>query len=425
MAREPGFKKTLDLPGLTAFYVSSIVGAGILFIPQIAARIAGPSAVVAWLVLIGASSLFAVLFARMAVEYPHPAGLSGMIEVVFGKQFSRAAALLTGLTHVIGNPLMAFASAEYILSVTGMAGEVRPGLVAFFMMILSIGFNLVGLKLGGKVQSVVLTVMIGMITVVVLASIPHWKSGNLVPFFPKGQDGMLSAIAVAFYSFLGWENVYSVSREVKSPETTFPRAIRRALVIVGALYVGLALALAMAVPYQTVAAGGQTVLGSIASLAFPPMVVKAINLVAVVIIFLATNSWVLGASRVVVSVAHEGFLPAPAARLSRQGTPVAALCVLLGVYTPLIIVYDRSPDLIAGAIKLCNANFVVMYLLAFAAALRTFRQTNVRRQIALAIVLSLAAAFCIGPAMLLGAGLFGLGLLLAKVIAAPQLKETL
>ena len=36
---------------LLAFYISSVVGAGVLIIPGIAAQIAGPASIVAWVLL--------------------------------------------------------------------------------------------------------------------------------------------------------------------------------------------------------------------------------------------------------------------------------------------------------------------------------------------------------------------------------------
>ena len=64
--------------GLVVFYVTSIVGAGILIVPGIAARKAGPASLVAWTVLGLASFPIAMMFAEMSARRPDCGGDRGV-----------------------------------------------------------------------------------------------------------------------------------------------------------------------------------------------------------------------------------------------------------------------------------------------------------------------------------------------------------
>ena len=46
-----GLRKAITLRHAVALYVSSVLGSGILILPGLAAKIAGPSSLIAWLLL--------------------------------------------------------------------------------------------------------------------------------------------------------------------------------------------------------------------------------------------------------------------------------------------------------------------------------------------------------------------------------------
>jgi amino acid transporter len=52
--------------------------------------------------------------------------------------------------------------------------------------------------------------------------------------------GILSASLIAFYAFIGFEDMVNIAEEVKKPQTAFPRAIVAAMIVVTILYVAVA-----------------------------------------------------------------------------------------------------------------------------------------------------------------------------------------
>lgn len=53
----------------SALYIGALLGPGLLLLPGLAASQAGPASIVAWAVLLGASALFAVVFAALGVRH--------------------------------------------------------------------------------------------------------------------------------------------------------------------------------------------------------------------------------------------------------------------------------------------------------------------------------------------------------------------
>ncbi len=70
---EPGggrFRKKIGLRHAVAMYGSSVLGSGLLILPGLAARIAGPASILAWVLLSLSSYPFAYIFASLSSRRP-------------------------------------------------------------------------------------------------------------------------------------------------------------------------------------------------------------------------------------------------------------------------------------------------------------------------------------------------------------------
>src|ERR1700733_13298543 len=75
-----------------ALYVGAIIGPGVLLIPSLAAKAAGPASVLAWAALLSLSVPLAVTFATLGVRHPVPGGVTAYVREGFGED----AAAVTG-----------------------------------------------------------------------------------------------------------------------------------------------------------------------------------------------------------------------------------------------------------------------------------------------------------------------------------------
>lgn len=101
------------------------------------------------------------------------------------------------------------------------------------------------------------------------------------------------------------------------------------------------------------------------------------NIFAVLLIVLSTNAWVLGASRLLFSLAKQGVLPRVFSRVSDdKAVPYAALLALTagyGIIAILLLIFNwREQQLIIFV----NANFFIIYFLAFAGGMKLFPEAS-------------------------------------------------
>lgn len=377
-------QKHIGTKELLAYYISSVVGAGVLIIPGVAAQIAGPASLLAWVLLAIISAPVAITFAKMAIHVPDSGGVPSFVEQTFDPILGKSMAILLTLTMIIGNPVMGLASAFYLRDLLGYEENFIPW-IGYGFMLLSITFNLVGIRFGSKIQSYALYILIIGLIVIILLALPKTDLKNMTPFFPQGFSSVGAAMVICFFSFLGWENVSSISEEVIEPEHTFRKAIPWAILCVGGLYVLIAWVYLAVVP-ETLRLNNPTVIAPILQTVFGKNIAMIGSLVAVILLVLATNSWVLGASRQVYSLARNKVLPMPLSKLSnRSGVPVRALLFLAFGYGLITLLISNTGWSEEWLIRLANANFMLIYLGAFIAGLNTFTSKRMKACIWLAI----------------------------------------
>jgi APA family basic amino acid/polyamine antiporter len=68
-------------------------------------------------------------------------------------------------------------------------------------------------------------IKIGVVLLFILVGARHVEPANWQPFMPFGYHGMLSASALVFFAFIGFDAVTSAAEEVKRPERDLPIGI--------------------------------------------------------------------------------------------------------------------------------------------------------------------------------------------------------
>ncbi|WP_158841572.1 APC family permease [Saccharothrix deserti] len=351
-------------------YIASVIGVGVLIIPGHAAAEAGPLSLLAWLMLIAYSYPFALIFARLSILYPTSRGITQFIEIAFGKTFARWIQAFLLLTLLVANPVLGLAGARYLLNIwDANPSNLQIVGVGSLFVIGSILFNLLGVKLSTRVQATVLGVLIFFLVVVIAVSMPHAKAENLDPVAPNGWLSLGTALIICFYGFVGWENAAPVAEEVVEPAKTYPKAIFWAVVSVGTLYFAMAVAVVLVLPRE--AAGGKqiTAFATLLQVATGREISQIGNVVALILLILAMNAWVLGTSRVIYSSARDGLLPAGLAKIARRGSvPYGALLFLIpgyGVPVGLLALSGADETMLITA---SSAAFLLIFLTTFFAA---------------------------------------------------------
>jgi len=340
---QPALKRSLSLP-LTTFYgLGNILGAGIYVLIGKVVGHAGLFAPVSFLVASLLACLTAFTYAELAARFPLSAGEAVYIQEGLGVQ---AISALVGLLIILAGVV----SAATILR--GFTGYLQvfldvPNSVAILVMVLLLG----GLAAWGITQSVtvaalITVVEIGGLLLVIRVAAPGLADVSVaaVDFLPlagiEAWHGIFVGGFLAFYAFIGFEDMVNVAEEVKQPQRNLPRAILLALAVSVLLYFMVAVVAVASVPAGLLAQAE-------APLAFlyqqvtgrEPVTITLISMFAVINGALIQ---IIMAARVGYGMARKHWLPAVFARVHAvTRTPVIAtvtvslLVLLLALWLPI------------------------------------------------------------------------------------------
>jgi amino acid transporter len=161
---------------------------------------------------------------------------------------------------------------------------------------------------------------------------------------------------LAFFAFIGFEDMYNVAEEVREPERNVPLGLILAMAMAATLYVAVAVTAVSVVPWQELAEapGPITEVVTRAAPAIPPFVFTLITLFAVANTALVNY---ITSSRLIYGMARQGLLPAALGKVHEgRRTPHFAIAVLFIVLAPLALL---------GTIAELAAATVLLLLLVF------------------------------------------------------------
>jgi amino acid efflux transporter len=396
----------------TALFVGAVLGPGVLALPRLAAAAAGPASIVTWAVLLALSVPVSLTFAALGARFPDNGGVATFAGSAFGPNAGATVGWWFFLALPIGVPAGAWIGGEYVAAALGLDGSATAQ-VACGLVIAAFAANYIGLRLSGSVQLLLVVLLIGLLVAAVVAAAPHVESGNFVPFTPHGWTGVASAAGVLFFAFAGWEAASNLSAEFANPRRHLPWATVLTLIVVGVLYLGLAV--------TTVG-----VLGDRAATSAVPLTLllehgiggaaRAITAAAAVFLtFGALNTYIAGGARLGAALADQGSLPQIFAKGGAAGEVPRRSLTLLAVLTALVtvatVVFAVDLDTLLRATSACLAAVTIV---GTAAAVRVLPPGSAGRRLAM-----VATAFAV--AVLASCGVFllvpaGIGLVVVAVM---------
>ena len=162
-------------------------------------------------------------------------------------------------------------------------------------------------------------------------------------FLPHGWLGVGLGIAMAIFSYLGVEIVAVTSGEAEHPEIAVPRALRRTLLRLAIFYIGGMAVLVGVMPWDQ-AGLAESPFVRVFQTVGVPAAAAVMNFVVLTAALSSVNCNLYLTTRMIFSLARGGYAPATFGRLSRQGTPVAALAVSSAGMVAALVLARRYPE---------------------------------------------------------------------------------
>lgn len=352
----------------SAMYTAAVLGTGILLLPALAARAAGPASIVAVLAVLVLSIPLAGTFAALAARHPDSGGVATYVRMALGPTAARATGYWFFFGVSVGMPVVGLLAAEYIVAAAGIdRGAVY--LIALAVLVPPLVFNAVGLRLAGPVQLILTAALVLLVVGAVSLSVPQADAANWQPFLPNGWGGVGLAISLFVWAFAGWEAVTHIAGEFRHPRRTIPWATAIAIAVVGAAY--------LALQFVTVA-----VLGDRASTSTVPLIDLVdtalpgagrigVTVIAVIVALGVMNAYAAAFAKLGASLGRDGDLPHWfGAGAEQGGVPRRALLLVAG----LGLAYMTAAWLTGGHLEVFvlihTSSMVAVYALGMVAAFR-------------------------------------------------------
>ena len=331
-------RRRLGLPLLVLYGAGITVGAGIYVLIGAVAGHAGRFAPWAFVLAALVMGLTVGSYAELCTRYPVSAGEAAYIKAAFhSRLLSTLTGLLTIAVGVISAATVSLGAAGYIqqfvdlpTSLIVVAIVIALGLVASWgileSVLLASVFTLI--EVGGLLIIIVAAARADVPAVTVLLTLPPFE-------FPI-LSGIAFASLLAFFAFIGFEDLVNVVEEAKLPHRDLPIAMALTLIITTLLYVTIAAIAVAAVPVERLAGSHaplSVVFHEVARVS--PATISAIAIVATLNTILAEMTM---AARVIYGMARQGDLPRVLGDVhAKTATPLRATAMIVAVVLALAL----------------------------------------------------------------------------------------
>src|SRR3712207_4614458 len=357
--------------------IGVVIGTGIFTLTGIQARdTAGPAVVVSFAVAGVVALLAALCYAELASSVPTAGSAYSYAYATAGEliawiigwdlflEFALGAAVVArGWSGYVGNLL------DLPPSLFGEGTTVNVGAAMIVLVLTAVA--VLGIRESARVTGALVVVKVAVCVFVIVAGAWFVRGANLTPFVPPGRPaegdsglaqplvqavagidpvvfgvgGVLTAAAVVFFSYTGFEAVANLSEETRRPGRDLPLGLLGTLGLSTILYVGVSLVVVGMVDYKDIDEGapiadafGQNGLGWASALI---SLAAVAGLTSVILVDLVT------VSRIGFAMGRDGLLPPVIAKVSpRTGTPVrmtlayAVVVLVMAAFVPLTTLAD-------------------------------------------------------------------------------------
>lgn len=388
-----GLQGTLNSRQIAMISIGGAIGAGLFVGSSNAIAIAGPAALIAFLVATGLVIIVMKMLGEMATAQPATGSFSAYADVALGRWAGFSIGWLYWWFYMLVVAIESIVAGNILASWVG-----GPSWVYAIAAIAALtGCNCVSARTFGeaeywlsliKVVAIVGFILLGLAAIVGwLPNVPRQGLNNLFDhggFFPKGHFAVLAAFFIAIFSFQGCEIVTIAAAESDRPRHNIRKAIKAVLWRLGIFYIGSIFVATCTIPWNDPSLLKGTYQASLMHLNIP-YAAEGMTLVVLTAVISCLNSSIYTASRMTYSLATRGDAPASWRKTSRSGVPRFAVCCTSAFSMIVVVInYTLPATFFNTLLATSGAVALLMYLVIAVTQLR-LRQMKEREGVTLEV----------------------------------------
>jgi APA family basic amino acid/polyamine antiporter len=340
MPTDSSLKRSLNLPAVTLYGVGAILGAGIyVLIGEIAGQ-AGYYAPLSFVLAAIIATFSAFSYAELSARFPRSAGEAVYIDEAFGRRY---------LTCLIGLLVIFTGIVSAATMATGLVGYFQlyidwsaPLIITLFVVTIG-AIAIWGIDEAAWIVMIITLLEAGGLLFIVFISADQFQLSLLTEFNHSEPvdgtviSGILLGSFLAFFAFIGFEDMVNIAEEIKQPQKVLPKAILLALTIATLLYIVVIYAALSVLPPEQLAASTAPLADVAMAQGYP---VAWIGLISIIAVVNGAIVQLIMASRVIYGMASSRLLPEFLGQVnSYTSTPVQATVLCIGITLLLALLF--------------------------------------------------------------------------------------
>lgn len=333
---ERRLQRLLSLPQVLMLGIAGAIAAEIFVLTGHVAGMVGPASVPVVLAIGLLNIPIALNYAELATTFPVTGGALTYVREGYG----------LGLLSFLVGSLDCLSSAFYAaLSAVGFAYSVQvflPWIPAVPLAVATAAvftvLNMLGIAKVGRAQLILGGALLALLGTYVVAGLVRPEGFSWQTLMPEGHllvhEGfwgnlapMLSAMALIFNAYVGYEIIADDAEEVRDFGVVIPRGILISLAGITLVYTSITLVTLGTIPWHALA-NSKVPMAQAAALFLPRWGAPLVGLAGIVATLTSVNTAMLAATREALTLSRQGVWPRFMSRLGRLRTPYLASLVI-------------------------------------------------------------------------------------------------
>jgi APA family basic amino acid/polyamine antiporter len=299
-------RRELGLFHVTMYGIGLILGAGIYVLIGEAANLAGSALWASFVVGAVIATLTGLSYAELSSMYPKAAAEYVYTKNAFDNNFlSFITGWLVVFTAIVSAATISMGFAGYLAELYGL-----PVSVSAILLIIILSFvNFYGIKESSWMNVAFTLIEAAGLAFIVLLGFVFGRTDQVNYLeSPSGIAGILSAVPLVIFAYIGFENIANIAEETKNPKSALPRAFVLSIAITALFYILVSIAAVSALDWKALGES-KAPLADVAGAAIGQIGYQTLSIIA---LFATTNTVLIAlisGSRMLYGIAEQGSLP--------------------------------------------------------------------------------------------------------------------
>ncbi|MDJ0926035.1 MAG: APC family permease [Gammaproteobacteria bacterium] len=360
--RRIALKRDVGLTLFALYGAGNIIGAGIYVLVGKVAGEAGILAPFAFMVAAFIAIFTGLSYGELAARFPVSAGEAVYLHKAFNRRsLAMAVGLLIALAGLVSAATLANGFVGYFhVFIDGPAWLIILVLVAILTLV-----SARGIAESARVAAfLTIAEAGGLLWVIAVASpnfvhVADFALADVVPLDNAAWQGVLAGAFLAFFAFIGFEDMVNIAEEVKQPQRTIPLGIILAFGFSTVLYVLIAVVSMVTMPPAELAESDAPLAAVYTAATNRPALL--LSLIGTVAVINGALIQIIMASRIFYGMSRNGWLPAALSVVHpRTHTPLrstflaGAIVLALALLLPLVSLAKTTSAMVLVVFTLVN-----------------------------------------------------------------------